>query len=155
MICWLHKTSADHIITHQTTRCQCGHKRTDQWWSEVKLLLVHLCSDTFSSFIVFISFLVAAEDCPVRRPPARDWFPVFQGIWRQSWNVLPGRVWSSASQFSLLHLQFWPKLMNELSELREFYDPDTVELMTWIRCVHIRAHTPLNLEHMLSWCKFH
>uniref|UniRef100_A0A671U518 Dpy-19 like C-mannosyltransferase 3 n=1 Tax=Sparus aurata TaxID=8175 RepID=A0A671U518_SPAAU len=27
---------------------------------------------------------------------------------------------------------FWPKLMEELSELREFYDPDTVELMTWI-----------------------
>ncbi|XP_037553558.1 probable C-mannosyltransferase DPY19L3 [Nematolebias whitei] len=28
--------------------------------------------------------------------------------------------------------KFWPKLMEELSELREFYDPDTVELMTWI-----------------------
>uniref|UniRef100_A0A3Q1FMT2 Dpy-19 like C-mannosyltransferase 3 n=1 Tax=Acanthochromis polyacanthus TaxID=80966 RepID=A0A3Q1FMT2_9TELE len=27
---------------------------------------------------------------------------------------------------------FWPKVMEELSELREFYDPDTVELMTWI-----------------------
>uniref|UniRef100_A0A8C7X484 Dpy-19 like C-mannosyltransferase 3 n=1 Tax=Oryzias sinensis TaxID=183150 RepID=A0A8C7X484_9TELE len=36
------------------------------------------------------------------------------------------------SSFSLPPLQFWPKLMNELSELREFYDPDTVELMTWI-----------------------
>uniref|UniRef100_A0A3B3ZPI8 Uncharacterized protein n=1 Tax=Periophthalmus magnuspinnatus TaxID=409849 RepID=A0A3B3ZPI8_9GOBI len=31
-----------------------------------------------------------------------------------------------------LSFQFWPKLMEELSELREFYDPDTVELMTWI-----------------------
>ncbi|XP_020556585.1 probable C-mannosyltransferase DPY19L3 isoform X1 [Oryzias latipes] len=31
-----------------------------------------------------------------------------------------------------LYFKFWPKLMNELSELREFYDPDTVELMTWI-----------------------
>uniref|UniRef100_A0A674A3E7 Dpy-19 like C-mannosyltransferase 3 n=1 Tax=Salmo trutta TaxID=8032 RepID=A0A674A3E7_SALTR len=29
-------------------------------------------------------------------------------------------------------VKFWPKLMTELSELREFYDPDTVELMTWI-----------------------
>uniref|UniRef100_A0A8C6STU3 Dpy-19 like C-mannosyltransferase 3 n=1 Tax=Neogobius melanostomus TaxID=47308 RepID=A0A8C6STU3_9GOBI len=29
-------------------------------------------------------------------------------------------------------VRFWPKLMEELSELREFYDPDTVELMTWI-----------------------
>uniref|UniRef100_A0A8C7F4G9 Dpy-19 like C-mannosyltransferase 3 n=1 Tax=Oncorhynchus kisutch TaxID=8019 RepID=A0A8C7F4G9_ONCKI len=28
--------------------------------------------------------------------------------------------------------KFWPKLMTEVSELREFYDPDTVELMTWI-----------------------
>ncbi|XP_070703507.1 protein C-mannosyl-transferase DPY19L3 [Pempheris klunzingeri] len=31
-----------------------------------------------------------------------------------------------------LYHKFWPKLMEELSELREFYDPDTVELMTWI-----------------------
>lgn len=31
-----------------------------------------------------------------------------------------------------LYFKFWPKLMEELTELREFYDPDTVELMTWI-----------------------
>uniref|UniRef100_A0A8C2WJH4 Dpy-19 like C-mannosyltransferase 3 n=1 Tax=Cyclopterus lumpus TaxID=8103 RepID=A0A8C2WJH4_CYCLU len=31
-----------------------------------------------------------------------------------------------------LYYRFWPKLMEELSELREFFDPDTVELMTWI-----------------------
>uniref|UniRef100_A0A8D0ASV0 Dpy-19 like C-mannosyltransferase 3 n=1 Tax=Sander lucioperca TaxID=283035 RepID=A0A8D0ASV0_SANLU len=31
-----------------------------------------------------------------------------------------------------LYYKFWPKLMEELSELREFYDPDTVELMAWI-----------------------
>ncbi|KAM4593950.1 protein C-mannosyl-transferase DPY19L3 isoform 2-T2 [Odontesthes bonariensis] len=31
-----------------------------------------------------------------------------------------------------LYYKFWPKLMEELSELREFYDPETVELMTWI-----------------------
>ncbi|XP_013870632.1 probable C-mannosyltransferase DPY19L3 [Austrofundulus limnaeus] len=31
-----------------------------------------------------------------------------------------------------LYYKFWPKLMEELTELREFYDPDTVELMTWI-----------------------
>ncbi|XP_072321631.1 protein C-mannosyl-transferase DPY19L3 [Eucyclogobius newberryi] len=31
-----------------------------------------------------------------------------------------------------LYHKFWPKLMEELYELREFYDPDTVELMTWI-----------------------
>ncbi|XP_028257996.1 probable C-mannosyltransferase DPY19L3 isoform X2 [Parambassis ranga] len=34
--------------------------------------------------------------------------------------------------FGWLYYKFWPKLMEELSELREFYDPDTVELMTWI-----------------------
>ncbi|XP_039242726.1 probable C-mannosyltransferase DPY19L3 isoform X3 [Pipra filicauda] len=28
--------------------------------------------------------------------------------------------------------KFWPGIMDELSELREFYDPDTVELMNWI-----------------------
>ncbi|XP_068616423.1 protein C-mannosyl-transferase DPY19L3 [Brachionichthys hirsutus] len=31
-----------------------------------------------------------------------------------------------------LYYKFWPKMMEEFSELREFYDPDTVELMTWI-----------------------
>ncbi|KAJ7985832.1 hypothetical protein DPEC_G00344570 [Dallia pectoralis] len=31
-----------------------------------------------------------------------------------------------------LYYKFWPKLMAEVSELREFYDPDTVGLMTWI-----------------------
>lgn len=30
-------------------------------------------------------------------------------------------------------LQLWPGVMDELSELREFYDPDTVELMHWIK----------------------
>ncbi|XP_053127543.1 probable C-mannosyltransferase DPY19L3 isoform X2 [Hemicordylus capensis] len=35
----------------------------------------------------------------------------------------------------LLYLcyKFWPGMMAELSELREFYDPDTVELMNWIK----------------------
>ncbi|XP_032983132.1 probable C-mannosyltransferase DPY19L3 [Rhinolophus ferrumequinum] len=28
--------------------------------------------------------------------------------------------------------KFWPEVMAELSELREFHDPDTVELMNWI-----------------------
>ncbi|XP_058136088.1 protein C-mannosyl-transferase DPY19L3 isoform X4 [Dasypus novemcinctus] len=31
-----------------------------------------------------------------------------------------------------LSYKFWPGMMDELSELREFYDPDTVELMNWI-----------------------
>ncbi|XP_021263962.1 probable C-mannosyltransferase DPY19L3 isoform X2 [Numida meleagris] len=29
--------------------------------------------------------------------------------------------------------KFWPGIMDELLELREFYDPDTVELMNWIK----------------------
>ncbi|XP_030620848.1 probable C-mannosyltransferase DPY19L3 [Chanos chanos] len=33
---------------------------------------------------------------------------------------------------AFLYYKFWPRLMEEISELREFYDPDTVELMTWI-----------------------
>ncbi|XP_062845805.1 probable C-mannosyltransferase DPY19L3 isoform X2 [Trichomycterus rosablanca] len=33
---------------------------------------------------------------------------------------------------TFLCYKFWPRLTEELSELREFYDPDTVELMTWI-----------------------
>ncbi|XP_010766851.1 probable C-mannosyltransferase DPY19L3 [Notothenia coriiceps] len=48
-----------------------------------------------------------------------------------------------------LYYKFWPKLMEELSELREFYDPDTVELMTWIRYTHTNTHmqTRTNPEH--------
>uniref|UniRef100_A0A8C2GHJ1 Dpy-19 like C-mannosyltransferase 3 n=1 Tax=Cyprinus carpio TaxID=7962 RepID=A0A8C2GHJ1_CYPCA len=34
---------------------------------------------------------------------------------------------------AFLYYKFWPRLMEEISELREFYDPDTVELMEWIR----------------------
>ncbi|XP_061669514.1 probable C-mannosyltransferase DPY19L3 isoform X2 [Syngnathoides biaculeatus] len=33
---------------------------------------------------------------------------------------------------AFLYYKFWPKMVEELSDLREFYDPDTVELMTWI-----------------------
>ncbi|XP_041048371.1 probable C-mannosyltransferase DPY19L3 isoform X4 [Carcharodon carcharias] len=35
--------------------------------------------------------------------------------------------------FIYLYHEFWPKIMTELSDLREFYDPDTVELMNWIK----------------------
>ncbi|GCC30646.1 protein C-mannosyl-transferase DPY19L3 isoform X2 [Chiloscyllium punctatum] len=35
--------------------------------------------------------------------------------------------------FIYLYHEFWPKIMIELSDLREFYDPDTVELMNWIK----------------------
>ncbi|XP_074864940.1 protein C-mannosyl-transferase DPY19L3 isoform X2 [Carettochelys insculpta] len=42
---------------------------------------------------------------------------------------------------TLLYLsyKFCPGMMDELSELREFYDPDTVELMNWIK-----SNTPKN-----------
>ena len=30
-------------------------------------------------------------------------------------------------------VQRLPKALKDLEELREFYDPDTVELMTWIK----------------------
>ncbi|XP_040185433.1 probable C-mannosyltransferase DPY19L3 [Rana temporaria] len=36
-------------------------------------------------------------------------------------------------------LKFWPRILQELSELREFYDPDTVQLMSWIK-----SNTPKN-----------
>ncbi|XP_053557682.1 probable C-mannosyltransferase DPY19L3 isoform X2 [Bombina bombina] len=38
-----------------------------------------------------------------------------------------------------LIFKFWPRLSEELSELREFYDPDTVQLMSWIK-----SNTPNN-----------
>uniref|UniRef100_A0A672KSH2 Dpy-19 like C-mannosyltransferase 3 n=1 Tax=Sinocyclocheilus grahami TaxID=75366 RepID=A0A672KSH2_SINGR len=34
---------------------------------------------------------------------------------------------------AFLYYKFWPRMMEEISELREFYDPDTMELMEWIR----------------------
>ncbi|KAK1890921.1 putative C-mannosyltransferase DPY19L3 [Dissostichus eleginoides] len=54
-----------------------------------------------------------------------------------------------------LYYKFWPKLMEELSELREFYDPDTVELMTWIRYTHTNTqmHTRTNPEHATNRSK--
>ncbi|XP_074769130.1 protein C-mannosyl-transferase DPY19L3 isoform X3 [Athene noctua] len=41
----------------------------------------------------------------------------------------------SMTIITLLYIsyKFWPGIMDELSELREFYDPDTVELMYWIK----------------------
>ncbi|GAB1291947.1 Probable C-mannosyltransferase DPY19L3 [Apodemus speciosus] len=49
----------------------------------------------------------------------------------------PKRIWVmrySVPVLTLLYLccKSWPGMMDELSELKEFYDPDTVELMTWI-----------------------
>lgn len=43
----------------------------------------------------------------------------------------------------LLFFQYFPRVIAELSELQEFYDPDTVELMNWIKCVIclIASHT--------------
>ncbi|XP_053305037.1 probable C-mannosyltransferase DPY19L3 [Spea bombifrons] len=38
-----------------------------------------------------------------------------------------------------LIFKFWPRITEELSELREFYDPDTVQLMSWIK-----SNTPKN-----------
>ncbi|KAM4722999.1 protein C-mannosyl-transferase DPY19L3 [Rhinophrynus dorsalis] len=38
-----------------------------------------------------------------------------------------------------LIFKFWPRISEELSELREFYDPDTVQLMSWIK-----SNTPTN-----------
>ncbi|XP_036087094.1 probable C-mannosyltransferase DPY19L3 isoform X2 [Rousettus aegyptiacus] len=54
----------------------------------------------------------------------------------------PKTMWAlrySVPVLTLLYLccKFWPEMMDELSELREFYDPDTVELMSWIN-----SHTP-------------
>lgn len=49
----------------------------------------------------------------------------------------PKRIWVmrySVPVLTLLYLccKSWPGMMDELSELKEFYDPDTVELMNWI-----------------------
>uniref|UniRef100_A0A8C5PU64 Dpy-19 like C-mannosyltransferase 3 n=1 Tax=Leptobrachium leishanense TaxID=445787 RepID=A0A8C5PU64_9ANUR len=38
-----------------------------------------------------------------------------------------------------LIFKFWPRMTEELSELREFHDPDTVQLMNWIK-----SNTPKN-----------
>ncbi|KAM9825660.1 probable C-mannosyltransferase DPY19L3 isoform X1 [Syngnathus typhle] len=42
------------------------------------------------------------------------------------------RYAAPAAVLAFLSYKFWPKMVEELSDLREFYDPDTVELMTWI-----------------------
>ncbi|KAG3255771.1 protein C-mannosyl-transferase DPY19L3 isoform X2 [Ictidomys tridecemlineatus] len=56
-----------------------------------------------------------------------------------SFGLCSPEIWELL--LKLVHLynpkRFWPGMMDELSELREFYDPDTVELMNWIN-----SHTP-------------
>ncbi|KAM9607006.1 protein C-mannosyl-transferase DPY19L3 isoform 2-T3 [Trichechus inunguis] len=51
-----------------------------------------------------------------------------------SFGLCSPEIWELL--LKLVHLyspkRFWPGMMDELSELREFYDPDTVELMNWI-----------------------
>ncbi|GAB5582223.1 probable C-mannosyltransferase DPY19L3 isoform X2 [Prionailurus iriomotensis] len=51
-----------------------------------------------------------------------------------SFGLCSPEIWELL--LKLIHLynpkRFWPGMMDELSELREFYDPDTVELMNWI-----------------------
>ncbi|XP_058136087.1 protein C-mannosyl-transferase DPY19L3 isoform X3 [Dasypus novemcinctus] len=51
-----------------------------------------------------------------------------------SFGLCSPKIWELL--LKLVHLynpkRFWPGMMDELSELREFYDPDTVELMNWI-----------------------
>uniref|UniRef100_A0A4W5N4R1 Dpy-19 like 4 n=1 Tax=Hucho hucho TaxID=62062 RepID=A0A4W5N4R1_9TELE len=44
--------------------------------------------------------------------------------------------------------EYFPRVIAELSELQEFYDPDTVELMNWIKCVIclITSHT----DHLIQ-----
>ncbi|XP_074171092.1 protein C-mannosyl-transferase DPY19L3 isoform X4 [Rhinolophus sinicus] len=54
--------------------------------------------------------------------------------------------------------KFWPEVMAELSELREFHDPDTVELMNWINECAEHSQNPLvsseawNMATNLSVC---
>ncbi|XP_068117382.1 protein C-mannosyl-transferase DPY19L3 isoform X2 [Hyperolius riggenbachi] len=52
-------------------------------------------------------------------------------------NVI-GYLLSLVVIFSVI-FKFWPRITQELSELREFYDPDTVQLMSWIK-----SDTPKN-----------
>ncbi|MEJ1289014.1 hypothetical protein NN561_020051 [Cricetulus griseus] len=51
-----------------------------------------------------------------------------------SFGLCSSEIWELLLR--LLHLcnpkRSWPGMMDELSELKEFYDPDTVELMDWI-----------------------
>ncbi|XP_017684301.1 PREDICTED: probable C-mannosyltransferase DPY19L3 isoform X4 [Lepidothrix coronata] len=44
--------------------------------------------------------------------------------------------------------KFWPGIMDELSELREFYDPDTVELMNWIKNNMLICEMGKNISRM-------
>uniref|UniRef100_A0A8C0FP72 Dpy-19 like C-mannosyltransferase 3 n=1 Tax=Bubo bubo TaxID=30461 RepID=A0A8C0FP72_BUBBB len=44
--------------------------------------------------------------------------------------------------------KFWPGIMDELSELREFYDPDTVELMYWINSPNMETLSEQTKEYI-------
>ncbi|XP_014439486.1 probable C-mannosyltransferase DPY19L3 isoform X3 [Tupaia chinensis] len=51
-----------------------------------------------------------------------------------SFGLCSPEIWELLLKLAHLYKpkRFWPGMMDELSELREFYDPDTVELMNWI-----------------------
>lgn len=40
-------------------------------------------------------------------------------------------------------------MLDELKELKEFYDPDTVQLMNWIKWVQLDSHY-IDFEHPSS-----
>ncbi|NXG74230.1 D19L3 mannosyltransferase, partial [Baryphthengus martii] len=62
------------------------------------------------------------------------WKPILKGVHLYT-SQRAHVIKYSIPIITLLYIayKFWPGIMDELSELREFYDPDTVELMNWIK----------------------
>ncbi|KAM8945999.1 protein C-mannosyl-transferase DPY19L3 [Pelodytes ibericus] len=84
-----------------------------------------------SHMCVFASFgLVSAEVWGALLKCLRFYTPHRTNVVRFSMSIL---------LILYLIFKFWPRLTEELSELREFYDPDTVQLMNWIK-----SNTPSN-----------
>ena len=61
----------------------------------------------------------------------RGMLPVLQHV--HSVSDVSVTVSSSSDPFICSGLQYFPRVLGELSELQEIYDTDTVELVNWIR----------------------
>ncbi|KAJ7395414.1 putative C-mannosyltransferase DPY19L3 [Pitangus sulphuratus] len=96
-------------------------------------------SDTLLFYVyVFVLFLMAVAAVIVAFRNLR-----MKYLWTShmcvfaSFGLCSTEVWKLILKCVHLYTsqRFWPGIMDELSELREFYDPDTVELMNWIKCI--------------------
>uniref|UniRef100_A0AAQ5Y837 Dpy-19 like 4 n=1 Tax=Amphiprion ocellaris TaxID=80972 RepID=A0AAQ5Y837_AMPOC len=80
------------------------------------------------------------------------WMTVFKWVKLKSIHPVTTLIYMYISLFTTL-LQYCPRVLAELSDLPEFYDPDTVELISWIRSQAPVAAVFAGSPHLLATIK--